>query len=186
MFSFTRSRSRLQVENSRSRSRTSWSIFPQSKTTASQSSHSLKQQLVNLPAVSYSSQSIFPQSNTEASQFSHSLILGSVNLLTFQYCVLQVVNLPLVQYCGEVTSASHHGLVLQGIKLPTVQYQYSLVLCGDSISLKGTVQRDFQSPVFFIIRTYSTWAGPLTNELKYFRFWFRIFRVNLIFQSPRV
>ena len=37
---------------------------------------------------------------------------------------------------------------------------------------KETVQRDFLLPIIFIIWTYlGNW--PLTNEIKYFRFWLR-------------
>ena len=46
--------------------------------------------------------------------------------------------------------------------------------------LKGTVQRDFRPAAFFITQTS---RGPLTNRLKYFRFWLRIRQVIQILSS---
>ena len=45
---------------------------------------------------------------------------------------------------------------------------------------KGTVQQDFRLPFFF---HHSNRSEPLTNGIKYFRFWFRFRRVILIFRS---
>ena len=49
-------------------------------------------------------------------------------------------------------------------------------------NIKGTVQQDFRTSFFH----NSNLPGPLTNGLKYFRFWLRIHSVIQIVQSPWV
>ena len=48
-------------------------------------------------------------------------------------------------------------------------------------NIKGTVQQDFRTSFFH----NSNLPGPLTNGLKYFRFWLRIRRVIQIFRNLR-